>query len=208
MQMRIRISLVLFLVAVVACSINPVPTSIHGEPIEIVTEYVKIDDEVISQGDLYTITDPIWWTANIYDGEQKYNESLARFSQEQRYIFAVISYIDEVNNGGHEQFYSNSTGIVWRDAFAGFRELGIDEGAGIIQESAARMGGNPGLDRATRQQQLDAYQPNFDDLNARFYELERKIDIDDAMRQDILQHRSAFYFEGEIEKIKIKPRSK
>jgi hypothetical protein len=91
--------LVLFLVAVVACSINPVPTSIHGEPIEIVTEYVKIDDEVISQGDLYTITDPIWWTANIYDGEQKYNESLARFSQEQRYIFAVISYIDEVITG-------------------------------------------------------------------------------------------------------------
>jgi hypothetical protein len=69
MQMRIRISLVLFLVAVVACSINPVPTSIREEPMEIVTEYLKIDDEVISQGDLYTITDPIWWTANIYDGE-------------------------------------------------------------------------------------------------------------------------------------------
>ena len=70
------------------------------------------------------------------------------------------------------------------------------------------MGGNPGLNRATRQQQLDAYQPNFDDLNARLYELEMKIDIDEAMRQYILQHRSAFYFEGEIEKIKIKPRSK
>ena len=51
---------------------------------ERVTEYVKIDDEVISQGDPYTIIDPVWWTANIDEEEQKYNESLSPFSQEQR----------------------------------------------------------------------------------------------------------------------------
>ena len=55
----------------------------------------------------------------------------------------MIWYIAEVNNGGHDQFYFNSTGIVWKDALAGFGELGIDEAVEIIQE------------------QLDAYQPNF-----------------------------------------------
>ena len=204
--MRMPILLVLSLVLLVACSMNPNPTSSNEEQMERVTEFVRIDDEVINQGDPYTIIGPVWWTANIYEGEQKYNESLFSFSQEQRYIFAVIWYIAEVNNGGHDQFYFNSTGIVWKDALAGFKELGIDEAVEIIQESAVRMGGNPSLDRATRQEQLDTHQPNFDDLDTRFYELEGNVDIDEAMRQYIFQHRSAFYFEGEVQK--LKPRSK
>ena len=171
---------------------------------EKVSEYVRIDDEIINQGDLYAIIDPVWWTANIYEGEQKYNESLAPFSREQRYIFAVMWYIAEVNNGGHDQFYFNSTGIVWKDALAGFREIGVDGAVEIIRESAARMGGNPSLDRATRHEQLDTYQPNFDDLDTRFYELEEKADIDEAMWRYILQHRRAFYFEGEVQKLKPK----
>ncbi len=42
-----------------------------------VTEYVRIDDEVIYQGDPYKIIDPVRWTANIYKEEHKYNESLS-----------------------------------------------------------------------------------------------------------------------------------
>lgn len=200
--MRMRILLLLSLVMLVACSMNPNSTSSIEEQMESITEYVSIDDEVINQGDPYAIIDPVWWTANIYEGEQKYNESLLPFSQEQRYIFAVIWYIAEVNNGGHDQFYFNSTGIVWQDALTGFKELGIDTAVEIIQESAARMGGNPNLDRATRQEQLDTHQPDFADLDTRFYELEGNVDIDEAMRQYIFQHRSAFYFEGEVQKPK------
>ena len=167
-----------------------------------VTEYVKIDDKVIDAGDPYTIMDPLDWIANIYDGEQQYHASLAPFSPEQRHLFAVIWYIYEVNNGGHDQFYLNSTGIVWKDALAGFRELGIDEAVGIIRESAARMGGDPSLDREIRQEQLFTLQPRFDDLDTRFFELQANVDIDEAMRQYILQHRSAFYFEGNVQKTK------
>ncbi len=173
---------------------------------KMVTEYVRIDDEVINRGDPYEIIDPVRWKVNIYEGEKKYNESLAPFSREQRYIAAVTWYIDEVNNGGHEQFYFNSAGIVWRDALSGFMKLGIDEAVDIIRESASRMGGNPSLDRATRQGQLDVYRPDFEDLDDRFYELEKRVDIGEAMRRYILPRRSAFYFEGKIQK--PKPRSK
>jgi len=34
--------------------------------------------------------------------------------------------------------------------------------------------------------------------------LKKKVDIDDAMQQYILQHRSAFYFEDKIQKLKPK----
>ena len=173
---------------------------------EMITEYVKIDDTVIEKSDPHTIIEPVWWIVNIYDGEQKYNESLAVFSKEQRFTLAVIWYLEEVNNGGHDQFYFNSTGVVWKDALAGFKELGIDDVAKIIEESASRIGGDPSLDRAKRQSQLDKIKPNFDDLDTRLYTLEKSMDIDQAMREYILKHRTAFYFEGEVKKPKIKPK--
>jgi hypothetical protein len=192
--MKASIPLALLVAVLVGCK---------EDSMEMVTEHVRIDDAKIDEGDPLAIIEPVWWNANIYEGEQKYNESLSPFSREQRYVFAVIWYIDEVNNGGHDQFYSNSTGIVWKDALAGFREFGMDEAVAILQESAARMGGDPSLDRATRQQQLASFQPNFDDLDTRFYALQRRVDMDEAMRKYIRQHRQAFYFEGEVRKPKL-----
>lgn len=201
--MRRAIFLTLLPIILVACSLNFARKESDLD-METVTEYVKIDDEMINLEDPLVVIDPVWWSGNIYDGVGKYNESLAPFSQEQRYIFAVMWYMVEVNNGGHDQFYFNSTGIVWKDALAGFKELGIDEAVRIIEESAVRMGGTPSQDRATRQTQLDTYKPDFNDLDTRFYELEKTINIDELMRQYIIQHRSAFYFEGNVQKPKLK----
>ena len=113
-------------------------------------EHIKIDDEVIDRGDPYAVVDPVWWTVTIYADEHGYIKSLVPFSHEQRLLVAVMWYMAEVNNGGHDQFYFNSTGIVWKDALAGFKALGIDEAAKIIEESAARLGGNPSPDRIAR----------------------------------------------------------
>jgi len=166
-----------------------------------ITVHVRIDDEVIDQGDPWAVFDPVWRQANIYDGEAEYNKSLAVFSREQRLLVAVSWYISEVNNGGHDQFYYNSTGIVWKDALTGFREMGLDEAAAILEESAQRMGGNPSLDRQTRWDQMDAYKPTFDDLDDRFYDLQATDDLDVAMQEYIVQHRSAFYYEGDVTKM-------
>ncbi len=81
----------------------------------------------------------------------------------------------------------------------------MDEAVEIVQELAARMGGNSSLDQATRKEQLDTYQSSFDDLGTRFYE-EESVDIYKDMRQYILQHRSAFYFEGKVQKLKPRPK--
>jgi hypothetical protein len=167
-----------------------------------VTEHIKIDDESINKNDVYTIMDPVYWNITIYDGEQKYLESLIPFSKEQRLLIAIRWYLEEVNNGGHEQFYSNSAGIVWRDAIIGFKELGIDGVVKIIEESVMRLGGNPSLDRESRNEELKRYNCKFDDLDDQFYKLEGCIDIDEIMKNYILKHRSAFYFDGEVNKWK------
>ncbi len=165
-----------------------------------VIEYIKIDDRVIDEGDPFKIIDPVWWTATIYDGEQKYVESLTSFSREQCLLHAVYWYRAEVNNGGHDQFYFNSTGIVWKNALEGFKELGVGEVVSIIEESASRLGGNPSLDRAKRQQQLDEYAPDFEDLDDRFFTFEKNVNLDEVMLQYIFRNRSAFYFEGNVQK--------
>jgi hypothetical protein len=115
-------------------------------------EHLTINDEVINKGDWSLIIGPVWWAVNM-DGEQEYANSLRPFSREQRYIHAIAWYLADVNNGGHSQFYLNSTGIVWKDALEAFKEIGLEQLAEIIDKSVSRIGGNPSLDQAKRREQ-------------------------------------------------------
>jgi hypothetical protein len=105
----------------------------------------------------------------------------------------------EVNNGGHAQFYSNTTGIVWEDAMDGFELIGLTEGMKIIEESANRFGSKPSFDREERENVLDSLDIDFDDLDARFYKLDSTVNITDRIADYIQENKVAFYFEGEIE---------
>ena len=163
-------------------------------------DHIIIDDRVMDAGDPYAIIDPVWWRVNTVDGESAYVESLDEFSQAQRYLCAIVAYMAEVNNGGHAQFYFNSAGIVWRDALAGFRAIGFEEGAILLEESASRMGGSPSMDREARITLLEELDPDFEDLDDRFYELESSIDIDQMMMDYIDSRRADFYFDGMVEK--------
>jgi len=74
-----------------------------------------------------------------------------------------------------------------------FKEMGLDEGVAIVEESARRMGGNPSLDRETRWKQLEALKPTFDDLDDRF---DAFLDIgwmEVAIPEYMRQNREAFY---------------
>jgi hypothetical protein len=159
-----------------------------------------IDDCVVDGGDIMRIIDPVWQSVSIYDGENKYINDLKKFSKPQRYAFAMFWYMCEVSNGGHEQFYCNSTGVVWEDALEGFGEAGLFKVQEIVKESAKRFGGNPSKDREERTKQLEALQPKFDDLDDSFYELEEKIYV--VLRDYIKKNRQAFYFNGVVNKPK------
>lgn len=187
----------------VGCESVQVLFGSEADESEVITQHVRIDDAVIDKELSISIIDPVWWTAEIHRGEAVYHQSLAGFSREQRLVYAVTWYAAEIDNGGHEQFYSNATGIVWKDALAGLREMGVDEAAIILEESAKRMGGDPSLDTVTRAEQMDTYQPEFQDLDDRFYELEERINLEAVLQKYIRQHRTAFYYEGEVRKPKL-----
>jgi len=164
------------------------------------TERVVVDDKVIALDDVHSVIAPLRWLVSIYDGEKKYENDLKPFTLPQRYVFAIQWYADEVYNGGHHQFYFNSTGIVWADALKGFEVIGAESNAAIIRESVNRMGGNPSKDRGQRCEALDELEPDFEDLDDAFYN-------DDSYREllhaYIRENASAFYFDGEVKVPKL-----
>ena len=161
---------------------------------------VVIDDNVIAERDPWEIIDPLWWSVTLYEGEEEYLRNLNRFSLPQTYVFAICSYSGEVNNGGHDQFYFNSTGIVWKEALKGFGKLGLVAYYDILKESTERLGGSPSRDRDVRQQQLDKMPSDFDDLDTAYYQLEEKVDLGGALLKYIEENRELFYFEGILKK--------
>jgi len=189
--------LLLVAFAITACS-----STENGEesvsPVASESKHVVVDDAVIDKGDVFAVIDPVWWTANIYDGVEAYEESLSPFSKAQRLVHAVTWYRSEVNNGGHDQFYYNSTGIVWRDALEAFRTIGLDQFARVLSASADRFSKPPSLDREERNEQMEAEEPAFDDLDSKFYDLEERIDLDARLMKYIKKQRSDFYFDGNV----------
>jgi len=162
-------------------------------------KYLKIDDRTIATKDPMKVIDPLWWKVDIYNSKEQYERDLEPYSFHQRSIFAIMWYMGEVNNGGHYQFYTNSTGIVWEDAMDGFDLIGLDEGKQIIEESAKRFGNKPSFDRTERENLLDSIDEDFNDLDKRFYKLDSELNITEKVAESILLNPIPFYFEGEIE---------
>lgn len=162
---------------------------------------IVIDARLIAEtDDPMVVIDPVWWTADFYANIAKYEASLAQFSRPQRYVWAVLWYDSEVCNGGHSQFYSNSTGMVWRDALAGHLAIPLSEAHDILQESIRRLGGSPSFDRTERNAQLDLTRACFDDLDDRYYSFIREIDLGERVMTYIRRHSRDFYFVGDVVK--------
>jgi hypothetical protein len=163
--------------------------------------HLVIDDSTIAAGNPADIVEPLRWLSSIYDGPGMYEHSLSQFSQAQRMVRALLLYIYEVDNGGHKQFFSNSSGVVWRDAMEGFKAIGLPRGASILAIAAERLGGDPSLDRGERQEQLEEYQPDFGDLDDASGELQSKVNINEKLMGYIRSRPYDFYFSGMVERV-------
>lgn len=162
------------------------------------TVHITVDDTTIN-ANYYSrdIVAPLWWSVSTDKGEEKYENDLKPFSIPQRYLFAIEWYIAEVNNGGHDQFYFNSTGIVWEDALKGFEAIGASKNVEILKESIARIGGNPSKDHMTRQENLlDIKELDLSDLDKLYYESEG--DVMNLLCSYIKANAKDFYFSGKV----------
>lgn len=148
--------------------------------------------------DAMALVDPLWWSVSIYDGLAQYEADLKSFSAAQRAAFAMVWLDGEVNNGGFDQFFFNSTGIVWKDALAGYRLFGLTRCAEIMKHALSKWGGTVPFDRAKRQTLLlEQDSLEFDEDDTNYYHLEE--DIDEAIVNYAAAHPEEFAFEGDID---------
>lgn len=164
------------------------------------TKHYRVDAETVESKNIMDIIEPMWYGINIYGGLQAYKHDLSRFTELQKYLHAMIWYQSEVDNGGHDQFFFNSTGIVWKNALDGFRKIGFNATAEILQEAVTLLGGSPSFDRKERQEQLDSLSDEklelLGDLDDRFYSIDN---FDDVILRFITENKEEFYFDGDID---------
>jgi hypothetical protein len=103
-------------------------------------------------------------------------------------MYGLTWYRNEVQNGGHHQFYLNSTGIVWPDALAALEAIGATEAANVLRAANQRLGGTPPRDHDARVAQLEKLKPStFADLDDRFFAAD-----DDVEAKMLAYARNAF----------------
>ena len=143
---------------------------------DLVPRRYRVTDEQIDDGDFQAIVTPLWWEVSIYDGETEMYDSLDRFTDPQKYVWAIQWYYSEVENGGHDQFFYNDTGIVWELALEGLRVIGCSTFAAILEEAVQRIGGYPSKDREARWHEMSMHNADFSDLDMKFYDREHELE--------------------------------
>lgn len=103
----------------------------------------------------WDVVDRMWKSIRI-DETDLYVETIGLASPGQRATYAYWCYKGQVDNGGHEQFFFNSTGIVWKDYLNGCELLQAEEHREVIYHAALLFpDSNPSLNQETRRWQLE-----------------------------------------------------
>ena len=127
----------------------------------------------------WDLVDPIWDTVSIYDGGDAFLKQYNASPEASRILFAAHWTQSEVRNGGFDQYFSNSTGVLAPEAAAAFRSLGMPKSAAAVEQAMAFFDSPYPRDRSEREEALEAafdsstsddFDP-FGELNESFFEL-------------------------------------
>ena len=97
----------------------------------------------------------VWDAISIYDGPDVFLSQFGAASVVARNLFVGHWCQSEVNNGGHHQFFFNSTGVLAPEAIAAFRTIGLPDIASVVEKAASKLGSPYPRARHVRQLQLD-----------------------------------------------------
>lgn len=121
------------------------------------------------------VTDP-----SSFVFEQLDSHGWSGLTAPQKHYYAVFMYDSEVNNGGHSQYFVNSSGDNHSTALAGLRAIGAVKRAGILSQALQLFGGNgPSVDHERRHEELAAFSKHQDSelnsLDSQYYECDESI---------------------------------
>ncbi len=90
--------------------------------------YVQnLDEEAL----FWAVIEPIWPDNSIKDEL----EHISQGTPGQRALYATTLFMREVDNGGLEQFFWNSSGLYSEEVLKGFQQLGMDHHAELVKKA-------------------------------------------------------------------------
>ena len=125
----------------------------------------------------WRVIEQVYDAVDIHDGAAALDAQLARLTAGQRALLALHWTVAEVDNGGFDQYFMNSTGDLAHEALAGFRLIGAERSAALLERVfKAFPGGKPPRDQDARAALLDALSDDerdgrFESHDDAFYEL-------------------------------------
>ena len=157
---------------------------------------IIVNRSVINSEEVIDILAPLYRDIS-HESKSTYTITKNCFTKEQQLMYAVDCYQAEVYNGGHDQFFYNSIGIVWKDTLEALKELGDPTTLSIFLEALSLFGSEtPSLieeERHSQLEELERKNADFEELDDRFYEDAR---LDEKIIKYIKKNSHSFYFEG------------
>ena len=135
-------------------------------------------EENIAGDKYWQMIEPFWESISIYDGPKIFLSQFRKVTPQVGNLFAAHWLYSEVCNGGFHQFFSNPTGILAPEAVEGFRAIGLDDCAAVIEEAIQFFGKGYPREQEERSEILDSIEGSeeeewnpFFKLDDRFYKL-------------------------------------
>lgn len=99
------------------------------------------------------VADPVWYRVDRTSSESA-QRSLEVMNPGQRAIYATSRCGEETRNGGLHQFFYNSSGVLWRESCEGFRLIGAEGYARILERAALLFPNGEPPDRCEERRKL------------------------------------------------------
>ena len=124
-------------------------------------------------GQIYwEVIEPIWDEVSFYESYDIFRRGFSKLTEKQKIIYPVHWANSEICNGGLDQFFSNSTGMLAPEAETGFRVIGLVETARIIGRASQMLGFPFPRERADRQECLAKLYATYSSEGRAFDELD------------------------------------
>jgi hypothetical protein len=161
--------------------------------------YKTLTDEIIDSTEddklLQTIFDNI--ETNFDEGEQYTLDKISKLTKGQQAIFSIWMLQAEVNNGGFNQFYYNSSGQYSEMARSGLKIIGTIKFAELVEKAnntySEIKDELDSKDDGTIERFSESYEDNpLNDFDDKFYELEESENLDSLQIVFIRENKEEF----------------
>ena len=153
-------------------------------------EYIK----KMCKQDYNKIFEPMEKVVKLDGSYEEYECSLKNFTASQRLVFAVCKYLMEVYNGGHDQFFYNSSGIMWKDVLDGLQLIEYKEGYENYRNVIKCFNDEIPFDRLERQQYLETKEEELSKLDYYDDVIYNNLNFDNKIIDYIYNHPDEFTY--------------